>query len=137
MNSEQSSYTRFIVPVSFIPLNVNKHCPFILKLQVTSLLNPSKWRQIFVILQSHIFHKYQALTNKQTNPSPQPPSVPGGQHHHQQQKQPKTKQGKKPYILILTCPAYCPNFFRRPEASPARHLAAKATSITFVSFPTT
>ena len=37
----------------------------------------------------------------------------------------------------LTCPAYVPNFFLRPVASPARHLAATDTNITLASFPTT
>lgn len=40
-------------------------------------------------------------------------------------------------FLQLTCPAYVPNFFLRPVASPARHLAAIDTSITLASFPTT
>lgn len=39
--------------------------------------------------------------------------------------------------LQLTCPAYVPNFFLRPAANPARHLAAIETSITLASFPTT
>lgn len=39
--------------------------------------------------------------------------------------------------MLLTCPAYCPNFFLSPTARPVRHFAAKATNMTLVSFPTT
>lgn len=48
----------------------------------------------------------------------------------------RTQRGR-PSCPLLTCPAYVPNFFLSPLASPARHLAAIDTSITLASFPTT